>query len=457
MNIRLRFSLLFSLLVSVILLCTVSVIYFLYANNRKDDFNKRLWAQSLQAYQDYTKLAYPNQQKVIESKQFYFPGNLINGEVVIYNKNNSLVYRTPDTASIWPNAKLLSTIRTMGAYYFSHKQKEVACFYFNVPGNEYVVISSATDVYGKRRVNNLSVIMTLVTMGGIILSGFFAFFYVKQITKPLNKLGLQMQRISENNLKERVPLIKGINTSSDLSKIAQQFNEMLDRLENAFELQKSFVHHASHELRTPLASMLSQTESALRKELNPIQAKNVLASLKEDQQEMIELTNSLLLLSQYEQVKYSNDWPLLRLDEILYETIDNIKCMLPQVNITLEFLRVPDNELNLSTWGNDALLRSAFTNLIKNAFQYSEDKVVAISIDPQNNCTYIHFENNGSTVTSSDEERLFIPFFRGENAQQKKGFGLGLSIVKRIIVLHKGAISYSSLNGMNRFTVRFEK
>ena len=129
--------------------------------------------------------------------------------------------------------------------------------------------------------------------------------------------------------------------------------------------------------------------------------------------------------------------------------------MLPQVNITLEFLRVPDNELNLSTWGNDALLRSAFTNLIKNAFQYSEDKVVAISIDPQNNCTYIHFENNGSTVTSSDEERLFIPFFRGENAQQKKGFGLGLSIVKRIIVLHKGAISYSSLNGMNRFTVRF--
>ena len=457
MNIRLRFSLLFSLLVSVILLCTVSVIYFLYANTRKDDFNKRLWAQSLQAYQEFTKNAYPNQQQLKESRQFYFPGNLINCEVAIYSKNNSLVYKIPDTAVSKPNFELLSTIRSAGHYYFSQDQKEVAGFFFNVPGNAYVVVTSATDLYGKRRMRNLRVIMTLVTIGGIILSGFFAFFYVKQITKPLNRLGLQMQRISENNLKERVPLVRGVNSSSELSKIAHQFNEMLDRLEKAFELQKSFVHHASHELRTPLASMLSQTESALRKELSPIQARDVLYSLKEDQQELIELTNSLLLLSQYERVKYSNEWPLVRLDEILYETIDMIKRMLPQVNITLEFLQVPDNELNLSARGNDALLRSAFRNLIKNAFQYSEDKVVAIIIDPQVNCTFIHFENNGSTLTNEDEKRLFIPFFRGENAQQKKGFGLGLSIVKRIIVLHKGIISYSSLNGVNRFTICFEK
>ncbi len=79
----------------------------------------------------------------------------------------------------------------------------------------------------------------------------------------------------------------------------------------AFEIQRSFVHHASHELRTPLATMLAQTELALRKNLTVEEARKMLESLKEDQQEMVELTNSLLLLSQYEKTNTSPEWPVI--------------------------------------------------------------------------------------------------------------------------------------------------
>jgi signal transduction histidine kinase len=232
---------------------------------------------------------------------------------------------------------------------------------------------------------------------------------------------------------------------------------MLDRLEKGFEFQKSFVHHASHELRTPLASMLSQTEAALRRNLDGPEAREVLQSLKEDQQEMIELTNSLLLLSQYEQVTYSLDWPKVRLDEILYDTIDMTKRLFPGINISLEFAYVPENELALSIRGNEALLRSAFRNLIRNAFQYSDDRNVAIVIDADQDMIRLHFKNRGKVLSQAEQERLFIPFFRGENAARKRGFGLGLSIVKRIISLHKGAVQYSSQDGHeNIFTVSFQ-
>ncbi|MBN9297898.1 MAG: sensor histidine kinase [Filimonas sp.] len=166
----------------------------------------------------------------------------------------------------------------------------------------------------------------------------------------------------------------------------------------------------------------------------------------------------MLLLSQYEKISYSVDWPRVRLDEILYDTIALVKRIYTGINVSLEFAYLPENDLYLSIQGNDALLRSAFRNLIKNAFQYSEDKNVSIIIEADRDFINIHFVNKGKVLAQSEQERLFIPFFRGENAMRKRGFGLGLSIVKRIILLHKGAVSYTvASDDENRFTVSFGK
>lgn len=455
MNLRLRFVFILTLLVSLILVSSIIVIYLLYSNAREEDYQNRLWAEAYLNYKSYFHIN--NLDKRTEAQlQKYNPVSLTNPKIVIISDSLKVIFYKPDTAHYQVDTSILKKIKSSGEYYFNNASSESVGLYFSSPASRSYIIVSAYDKYGLIRLGKLKTIMIFVAIGAIIIIGIFSLFYVINATRPLVRLSAQMRHITESNLKERFHVRRESANGNEIVQMTLNFNSMLDRLEHAFEMQKSFVHHASHELRTPLATMLSQTESALKKELGVQQTKEILQSLKEDQQELIELTNNLLMLSQYEKIYYSPDWPMVRLDEILYDSISAAKRMFPVFNINLEFLQLPANESSLSIKGNETLLRSAFRNLIKNAFQYSEDKKLSIIIEATDKKINIHFENNGYTLNTSESDRVFIPFFRGENAQRKKGFGLGLSIVKRIVVLHKGTISYEAINNnLNRYTVSF--
>ena len=135
---------------------------------------------------------------------------------------------------------------------------------------------------------------------------------------------------------------------------------------------------------------------------------------------MIELTNSLLLLSQYEHINYSPEMPPVRLDEIIYDIIAGVKKLLKDVNVRFLFADdFPVDETMLSVPGNEAMLRSAFKNLIKNAYKYSDDNSVQIILEPKENVINIYFDNNGPVMTAEESERAALPFFRGQNAQQE--------------------------------------
>jgi signal transduction histidine kinase len=455
MNLRQRFVLLHTLLVSLILAVAFFIIYVIYSNTREDDFAKRLWAQAIISYENFDSTYTPDrtEETLLENAVV---GPLATPSVVILDAGGNIVFQKPAISNINWDAAVLANIKTRKQFLF--RDDYYGCFGTYIPFSKHYVIVKANDKYGLERMAKLRLIMFFAGAGTIIITAFFSFFYVMRTTKPLVQLSQQMLNISENNLKERFNLGKGNIEKNELMQVRANFNSMLERLEKAFDMQKSFTHHASHELRTPLASMLAQTELALRKNLTIEEAKEVLVSLKEDQQELIELTNSLLLLSQYEKISYSSDWPMVRVDELLYDTISMIKRMFPNISISLEFLQMPEDEISLSISGNYTLLRSAFRNLIKNAFQYSEDKTVSITIKADAKTIDVYFDNRGKTLNEKDKDRLFIPFFRGENAIRKRGFGLGLSIVKRIVQLHQGTISYEVPNEKtNRFTVSFTK
>jgi signal transduction histidine kinase len=431
-------------------------IYFLYSDARGTTFNQRLYTQACQSFISFYHID-TAQEKLFDNAAAAAPGHLNDLSVVIFNDSDQLVYASPDTLKKAIQPEFLQQIKSEKKYFFRDSVDECAGFYIRSRNTNAYVIVCAYDRLGLVRLNELQWIMTIVSIIAIIFAGLFSFFYVIYVTKPLVKLSLQMRHLNESNLKEKFDLGNKGPKDNELTQIAANFNAMRERLIKSFDMQKSFVHHASHELRTPLAVMLSQTESALRKDLTPAEAKAVLLSLKDDQQEMIELTNSLLLLSQYEQSDFSRDWQMIRLDEVLYDTIEMIKRMYKNINISIEFEKVPDDELKLSIKGNEILLRSAFRNLIKNAYQYSEDKTVIIIISFENDSIDIHFNNKGKLVSESERPQLFVPFFRSINFQHKKGFGLGLSIVRRIVSLHKGTVTYSAFDeDTNRFTISFK-
>jgi signal transduction histidine kinase len=453
MSVRIKFVLILTLVVSLILIISFLIIYDLFRNNQEQEFDNRLWASAYSEYLTYYNIKDTN-KATLDKLNSYLPRVPVNFNSVLLNESFQIITTNPNTFKYKADTSFLQKIKSAKEVYFSRDNIQGIGLYINKMGKEAYVIATGFDKYTLERLSSLKLIMILVASGGILITAIFAFWYVIIATKPLVKLNKQMRHITESNLKQRIDVVKGNIKYNEIVQIATNYNNMLDRLEKAFQIQKNFVHHASHELRTPLATMLSQTESALRKELTPMETTRVLESLREDQQEMIDLTNSLLLLSQYESVHYSSAWPKIRMDELAYESIAAAQKMFEDINICFDFIKYPDKESYLFFPGNETLLRSALRNLIKNAYLYSDDRRVFITMEAYSKGIYIHFENKGRILNAEDKERLFFPFFRGENAQNKKGFGLGLSIVKRIAELHKGSINYQAIDPeINHFTL----
>ena len=126
--------------------------------------------------------------------------------------------------------------------------------------------------------------------------------------------------------------------------------------------------------------------------------------------------------------------------------------------MNISFRQLPETDSDFVVQGNESLLKSAFFNLVKNAFMYSVDQKVAISIEIHEKKILVHIENGGPQPAINEMDKIMEPFYRGQNALKSKGFGLGLSIIHRIISIHKGQVAYTALLGsINRFTVTLSK
>ena len=449
MNLKLRFALLFTSFVAIILLIATASIYFLYASYRSEDYYNRVISEGNEVYRVYNELKKPDRAVTAELVRGVHDIALFNEELFIVNAAGNTVFKFPVSAKTTP-VVVRQKFSKDNKYSFTD-DNNIQHIVIYKPESGLSVYISGYDRIGYNKLSTLKIILLSVYLGALLLTAVMSFLFVQQAIKPILRLSLQMQRTNEQNLSDRIE-VKPAN--DEINSIAKNFNAMLERLRKAFESQKSFVHHASHELRTPLAVMLSQTEAALSRSYDTEGYRKILFSLKEDQQQMVELTNSLLLISQYETLEYFEGWPFIRIDEILYETVSRSQRMYPDLQIGLNFERIPSDDADLLVKANESLLRSAAMNLIKNAYAYSTDRVVQIRLVPDNGMVCIYIENKGPQLSAEEVEKMKIPFFRGENSLKKKGFGLGLSIIDRIVTLHKGKVNYiAGDNEMNTFIV----
>ena len=318
-----------------------------------------------------------------------------------------------------------------------------------------LVYVSGFDQIGLDKLKNLQLILIVVFLGGLCLSSVLSFLFVREAIKPIVQLSKQMQLTNVKNLSERIEIK---SAKDEIGLIASSFNAMMDRLKSAFDSQKMFVNQASHELRTPLSVMLSQTEVALTNDYSKEAYIQVLASLKEEQQHMIDLANSLLLLSQYDTVAFEADWPILRIDELLFESISLSKRAYADINIEFSYSTIPENDAVLYIKCNESLIKSVFFNLIKNGYQYGSNQQIEISLMLNSDSIEIDFKNKGLQLSEEEIKKMSLAFFRGQNATGKKGFGLGLSIIERILAIHKGSLMYHAVGeDWNVFTIKLPK
>ena len=448
MNLKLRFAIFITCFVAVILFVSSSAIFLLYKSNRVDDHYMRLRTRCNSLANEYRNLKLDS-SGLAKTRSYAINLNML--QMMVIKPPNNIIFKENDSIQLYISDSLLNTIKKKKELrYLDYEHECLGIYYEDL--NVYV-ICGAVDKTGLRKLSHLFYILLGVFAGGVLISASLSFVMVQQALKPLIRLSEQMELTTSSNMTTKVSEGKG---RDELEQIAKNFNAMLDRLNQGFERQKSFVQHASHELRTPLTKMLSQTEAALGRELTNTEYKQILLSLQEEQNELIELTNSLLVLSQFEKMNNTTSLPEVRIDELIYDSITDSKRFFSDLEVEMSFENTPSTENELLIKGNEVLIKSAFRNLIKNAYLYSNDKKVKIVISTASDALKVMFINNGDTLSQADADKIFIPFYRGSNASITKGFGLGLSIINTIAEIHDAKLSYTALdNNTNKFAISF--
>lgn len=273
-------------------------------------------------------------------------------------------------------------------------------------------------------------------------------FVTGKILKPIAQMKDLARDISEKNLEQRLP----VNEQGDeFNELAMTINQMLDRLQYSFMRQRNFLFDTSHELKTPLATIrlaIGEISSSDMDSLSPSIRDNLLR-LNNQVLRMERLVKDLLDMSSLETLS-GLDLKPVHLTELLSALIEDYQLLSDARSIMME-VNLPEN---LWVKGDEEKLRRAFSNLLDNAIKYNEDGG-QIVIRAKREVTetaviVVIIENTGPGVPEEDLPKVFDQFYRVEKSRSLDygGSGLGLSIVKRIIELHKGKVDIESKPGV---------
>ncbi len=230
----------------------------------------------------------------------------------------------------------------------------------------------------------------------------------------------------------------------------------MDRVEEGLGLQKMFIGNVSHELQNPLTRISSQLEVSLLKERKPIEYQTTIFSALEDITDLVKLTQNLLKLSRMTADNNELLAESVRLDELLFDTKAFVLKNNPNYKIEIVFDALPEEPEHLCVVGNSSLLKIAFTNLVQNACKFSSDNQALISLSATDFYKVIHVEDNGIGIEPQEIEYIFQPFYRSSKTSETKGYGIGLSLVDRIIKMHNGKIKVTSELGVGtKFSIIF--
>jgi signal transduction histidine kinase len=440
MNIKKKLAIKFALIVASILLLSSLLVYVSSARYRQQEFNARLKDKAI----DMAKLLIDVDEvdnallKIINKNTVSLPEE----EVLIYNYRNEELYDSNEDAGAPVPVALLDQIRLEKELYYAEGKKEVIGILYPGKYNRYVVIASATDTYGLSKLQNLRYVLVLVFLISVGITIIGGWVFASQALRPIAEVVSEVNNISARNLHAR--LHEG-NRKDEIANLAITFNRMLERLEVAFTLQKSFVANASHELRTPLTAVTSQIEVTLLRKREAEAYENVLQSVLEDIHSLSKLYNGLLELAQLDLEKDKIAIECLRMDELLLAAIEELTEAKPQYQLLFGYDMPTEDEEKLTVRGSEALLRSAMINLMDNACKFSKGHPATVTLAEVPGYLKIAVSDRGIGIAPDDLTRIREPFYRAGNSARIKGHGLGLSLTDKIIKWHEGIVQIESI------------
>ena len=336
-----------------------------------------------------------------------------------------------------------------GVYYMDSLQKAVDAqgddsgggseeIYISIPEDKWDEFSNdfSVQVYNNKedyKRNSLIVSALLALLGGVA-----AYFISGHALKPIREFSDKIEEVQAQNLAD-----SGIEASKikELNQLSVSYNKMLERLSDAFEIQRQFTANAAHELRTPLSLMQVQLDlyhstQHLGSDADTVQ---MIKMLTEQNDRLGKMVKTLLDMSELQTV--GRDEKII-LNDLVDEVLEDLEPLAQEKNIKL-IGKCKD----ITMVGSDILIYRLVYNLVENAIKYNHsDGQVTVNAYKKQKHIYLSVEDTGSGIPKELRERVFEPFFRVDKSRSRElgGVGLGLALVHEIVRVHDGSISIKS-------------
>lgn len=301
----------------------------------------------------------------------------------------------------------------------------------------------------------LGVTLSSLSIGLWLTATLGSRWFSRRALAPLTRMTEVVEQFSADQPGRRLPLPE---TRDELARLASSFNDLLSRLEVAFERQRRFTGEASHQLRTPLTVMLGQVEVALRREREPDEYKRVLTTTLAQAERLSGIVESLLYLARAEA------------DARLPDVVETDLSVWISATISTSWSSHSRfNDLTILTKGDSpswvqvqpALLGQAVDNLVDNAFKYSDSgSPIIVSVSSNSAECQIGVEDRGPGIPTEDMLKVFVPFFRSDSTRHRGdgGVGLGLAITSRIVLALGGQVEVANNpHGGAHFVIRLPR
>ncbi len=449
MKIKNRLSLYFALITAVILFIALSIIYTAFNSIVRSDFDNRLLDRAKVAAQLYLKADEIPSDSLARVRGRYL--RQLNGEVIRFYDSRNAPKFIKDSDQYWTD-KIINLVRKRHELIFTEGRRQSVGIYYKDNQGDFVILVSAIDAQGNKRLDDLIEIMAVFMLTSLALLFFVGRWFAQKALTPIDDMVQQMQQVRATNLSMRIS--EG-NGKDEISRLAQNFNRLLMHLENAFELQQSFVTNASHELRTPVTSIIGEVEVALNKERNPQEYTQSLRSILGDAERLKETITGLLELAQVDMNYTQAILSPVAIDELIWEINEYWTKRIGKGLFNVNILQLPEDPEKLAIPANKALLTIALNNIIGNAYKFSSNKPVQCTLFINNNQITITITDQGIGIPPAEKEKVFESFYRGSNVANHHGNGIGLYVTNKIISLFNGTITIGAANPQGT-TVKIE-
>lgn len=366
-------------------------------------------------------------------------------EVAVYTTDFRMLYHDAvQNDIIKEDSAMIARIRDDRSLEFHIGRFQAIGLLYAFGGEEYIVTAAAYDRHGHDNLAELRTTLGILFAVGLLLLFATGYMLARAALQPIRGIVREAEAITASHIDRRLPVK---NATDELGELALAFNALLGRLESSFNSQKLFVSNVSHELRTPLAALMAELDISLQKERSGDEYRKAMSHALQDAGRMTKLIDGLLNLAKadyrQEQIKMEE----IRLDELLLDVQTLILRAHPDYRIELLFEREEDDDRMITVEGNLYLLTIAVSNLIENNCKYSEDRTSCVHISYWSEWAILRFSDSGAGMSEEALRNIFTLFYRGEQEPITEGHGIGMSLARKIVQLHRGRIAIHSEPG----------